>query len=43
MEVENPIVEGNIVRNLIRARVMVNVTKTLPVGCWIPTVDLPKL
>lgn len=38
-EVEDPLYEGR----LMRARVSLDVTKPLPVGCWIPRADLPKI
>lgn len=35
-EVEKPIVEGKIIHNFICARVLLNVNKPSPAGCWIP-------
>lgn len=43
MEIEEPIIEGKIVRHFVRGRVQVDVTKPLPIGCWIPRVNLPRL
>lgn len=43
VEMEEPIVDGKIVRDYIRVRVLVDVTKPLLVRCWILRVDLPKL
>lgn len=41
-EVENSLVDGNLYRDFMRVRVLLNVLKPLPVGCWIPRKDLPK-
>lgn len=43
MEVEEPIINGRIIRTFIRARVELDITKPLPSGCWIPRKDLPKI
>lgn len=43
MEAKDPLLEGKLVRDFVRGKVLVDVTKPLPTGCWIPRVDLPKL
>lgn len=35
VDVDVSIVEGGILRTFVRARVHVDVTKTLPSGCWV--------
>lgn len=42
MEIEDPMVEGCLLRSFIRGWVKVNVTKPLLTGCWIPRKDLPN-
>lgn len=43
VEIEEPIVEGKILRTFIRANVIIDITKPLSSGCWIPKKDLPKI
>lgn len=43
IEIEDPLVEGKLVRPFIRARVVVNVTNPLSTGCWIPRQGLSKV
>ncbi|KAJ1408612.1 Zinc finger, CCHC-type [Sesbania bispinosa] len=43
MAVENPYVQGQLVRSFIRARVKINVKNPLVIGCWVPRKDLPRL
>lgn len=43
MEIEDPLVNGTLVRDFIRGRVLVDVSKPLPTGCWVPRVGLPRL
>ncbi|KAJ1430541.1 Zinc finger, CCHC-type [Sesbania bispinosa] len=43
MVVENPYVQGQLVRSFIRARVKINVKNPLITGCWVPIKDLPRL
>lgn len=43
IEIENPQLEGRLLRTFIRARVSLNITKLLPVACLVPRVDLPKI
>lgn len=40
---EESIKEGKILRNFIRTRVLLDDTKPLPAGCWIPRSGLPRL
>lgn len=42
LEVENPMVEGKLLRSFIRAQVEVDVSKPFITGCWVPTRELPK-
>ncbi|KAJ1411093.1 Endonuclease/exonuclease/phosphatase superfamily [Sesbania bispinosa] len=42
-EVENPKVEGRLLRTFIRARALINVKNPLVTGCWVPRRDLPKV
>lgn len=42
VDIENPMVDGCLVRSFIRVRVLVNVFRPLLTGCWIPRYDLPK-
>lgn len=43
IEVEDPVVEGRLLRTFIRGRVRVGLEKPLPTGCWIPRSNLPNL
>lgn len=43
MEIENPIVNGNLLRNFIRGRVKIDLNRPLPAGCWAPKSNLPNL
>lgn len=43
VEVEDPRVDGVLLRTFIRVRVYVDVLKPLPTGCWVPRLDLPKI
>lgn len=43
LEVEDPMMEGNLLRSFMRVRVYFNVNNPLPTGCWIRRKDLPKL
>ncbi|KAJ1425942.1 Zinc knuckle CX2CX4HX4C [Sesbania bispinosa] len=40
--VENPVVEGTLLRSFIRVRVLINIKKTLVTGFWLPRKDFPK-
>lgn len=41
-EIENSKVEGVLLRSFMRVRILVNVYRPLPTGCWVPRKDLPK-
>ncbi|XP_057444444.1 uncharacterized protein LOC130736658 [Lotus japonicus] len=41
-EVENPIVEGQMLRSLMRVQVHLNTRKPLATGFWVPRKDLPR-
>lgn len=43
MEIEEPVVEGRLLRTFVRGRVKVNLGKPLPTGCWVPRSNLPNL
>ncbi|KAJ1395289.1 Zinc finger, CCHC-type [Sesbania bispinosa] len=43
IEVENPEVEGKLLRTFIRVRARVNVKEQLVTGCWVPRKSLPKV
>lgn len=43
MEIENPIVNGNILRNFLRGRVKIDLNMPLPSGYWAPRSNLPNL
>ncbi|KAJ1381686.1 Zinc knuckle CX2CX4HX4C [Sesbania bispinosa] len=43
MEVENPEVEGRLIRTYFRVRALINITKPLVTGCWVPRKNLPKV
>ncbi|KAJ1376438.1 Zinc finger, CCHC-type [Sesbania bispinosa] len=42
-KVENPVVNGKLIRPFFRVRVMLNIKNPLPTGCWVPRRDLPRL
>lgn len=42
MKIENPIVDGFLVRPFIRARVEINILNPLSTGCWIPRKNLSR-
>lgn len=39
---EDPLVNGNLLRTFFRVRVGINVKKAIPTGCWVPRKDLPN-
>lgn len=41
-EVENPLVDGKLLRIFMRVRVEIDILKPLSIGCRIPRKDLPK-
>lgn len=41
LEVESPIVDGKILRTFIRGRVLIDLQKPLPTGCWVPKTNQP--
>lgn len=41
-EIEDPVVGNKLVRGFLRAKVVVNITKPLVTGFWIPRKDMPK-
>lgn len=43
IEVENPVVDGFLLRHFIRARVRINIKNPLSTGCWVPRRNLPKI
>lgn len=43
VEMEESIINGRILRNFMRAKMEVDVTKPLPSGCWVPRKYLPKI
>ncbi|KAJ1396214.1 Zinc finger, CCHC-type [Sesbania bispinosa] len=43
LEVENPEVEGKLLRTFVRVRARVNIKKPLVTGCWVPRKNLPKV
>lgn len=43
MEVEDPLVNGKLVRSFIRARIVINIQQPLSMGCWIPRRNMPKV
>lgn len=43
LEIEDPMVEGKLIRPFIRARVVVNIHQALFTGCWVPRRNLPKV
>lgn len=43
MEIENPVVEGVLLRTFIRGRVRIDLNKPLPTWCWDPRSNLPNL
>lgn len=42
VEVENPMVNGALLRTFMRVKVNVNITQPLITGCWVPRNDLPN-
>lgn len=42
IEAEDPRLDGQLVRNFIRARVEINILQPLSTGCWVPRKDLPR-
>ncbi|KAJ1411819.1 Zinc finger, CCHC-type [Sesbania bispinosa] len=42
MEVESPYIGSKLVRTFIRVRALIDITKPLSTGCWVPRKDLPK-
>lgn len=42
LEVENPLVDGHLLRTFLRVKVRLNTMKPLLTGFWIPRKDLPK-
>lgn len=42
LEIEEPVVERRVIKSFIKARVRLDISKSFPVGCWVPRVDLPK-
>lgn len=43
VDIEDPLADGQLVRDFVRGKVLVDTTKPLPTGCWIPRVGLPNL
>lgn len=43
IEIEDPRVEGKLIRPYIRARVEININTPLSTGCWVPRKNLPKI
>lgn len=43
VEVENPLIEGQLLRSFMRVRVQLDITQPLVTGCWVPRKDLPKV
>ncbi|KAJ1415169.1 Zinc finger, CCHC-type [Sesbania bispinosa] len=43
MAMENPYVQGQLVRSFIRVCVKINVKNPLATGCWVPRKDFPRL
>lgn len=43
MEIEDPVVDGRLLRTFVRGRVKVNLEKPLPTGCWAPRSNLPNI
>lgn len=42
-EVENPIIDGRLIRSFMRALVEVNIQTPLSTGCWVPRKDRPRI
>lgn len=42
-EIENPVVDGRLIRLFMRALVEVNIQVSLSTGCWVPRRDRPKI
>lgn len=43
IEIELSILEGRVLMTFLRARVLMDVNKPFPAGCWIPRKNLPKV
>lgn len=43
LEIEDPLIEGKIIRPFIRARVGINIKEPLLTWCWVPRRNLPKI
>lgn len=43
VEVENPLIDGQLLRSFMRVRVQLDITQPLVTGCWVPRKDLPKV
>lgn len=43
LEIEDPVVDGRLLRTFVRGRVKVELEKPLPTGCWVPRSNLPNL
>lgn len=43
LEIEESILEGRVLRTFLRARVLLDVTKPIPAGCWVPRQNLPRV
>lgn len=42
-EIENPMVEGKIIRHFIRARVEIDIQHPLSTGCWVPRRNMSRI
>ncbi|KAJ1417306.1 Zinc finger, CCHC-type [Sesbania bispinosa] len=42
LEVENPEVEGKLLRTFMRVRALIDIKKPFVTGCWVPIKNLPK-
>lgn len=42
IEVEDPFMNGNLLRTFFRVRVSINIKKAIPTGCWVPHKGLPN-
>lgn len=43
VEVENPLLEGKLLRSFMRVRINLDITQPISTGCWVPRKDLPKV
>lgn len=43
VEIENMMVDGQLVRYFVRARIRINVSQPLSTGCWVPRRNLPQV